>query len=269
MLVLITLNPPEKELKKLVRKFPDVTFSTSFADIVRADVVFGWLIDKRIVGSLKRLKWFHTAGIQYAHLLPRGLYKKAAVTNSRGVWGEYVAVSFFERLLQKFPPEYLRGKTAGIIGYGGNGRACADRALKYKMHVLAVKRPPKASKRGVQGVIKISDLIFVTVPLTKETRRLLGEKEFGMMKKGTIVLSASGPDVFDRGAFKKALSSNKIRLAVLDELWPDDIKGLKRVETFPHASPFHYNVWPKMFKIFAVNLERFIDGRPLLNKVTP
>jgi|GEM_PF-6013392 len=268
MLVVITANPPEKGLKRFVKRFPNVEFSTSLSDILRADVIFGWLIDKKAVSLLKNLKWFHTAGIQYEGVLPRELFKKAVVTNSRGVWADYIVGSFFKPLLKKFSPGSLKGKTAGIVGLGGNGRACAKEAIRYKMRVVATTKPDIRPRRGLNDVISASDIIFVTVPLTKETKGLLGRREFAKMKDGTCVLSASRPDVIDKRALKAALSAGKIKLAVLDDLWPEEIKRLKGVFIFPHASPFYYNVWPKMFETFAKNLDLFIKGKTLINRIT-
>lgn len=263
------LNPPNNELKKLARRFPKVRFTTSPADIEQADVIFGWAISERAVKGLKNLKWFHTAGVQYENILPKQLFKKAVVTNSRGVWADYLAKALFTRLLKLIPAKKARGKTAGIIGLGGNGTAVAKLARKYGMKVVATSKDITHGQKGLNDIVKTSDLIFVSVPLTKKTFGLLGKKEFKMMKKGAVILSSSRPQVIDAKDLKASLAAKRITGAVLDETWPDDIKKLRGVTVFPHASPLHYNVWPKMFDIFAKELERFIKKEPLLNRIRP
>src|SRR5690606_20088940 len=97
----------------------------------------------------------------------------------------------------------VHGKTLGILGYGRIGQALARRAaLGFNMPVLYHTRTPvdtglpegKARAASLQEVLELSDFVVVMVPLTEQTRGMLGVKEFSSMKPGAIFINgARGP----------------------------------------------------------------------------
>lgn len=264
--VLITLEisrpewpVPKAVVSRLKRRFPSVIFSSDLKDIKDADIIFGWNLSPHSVAKAARLKWFHTAGVQYEGLLPAELFKKAVVTNSRGVWGKYIAGEFFSHL------RTVKGRKAGIIGYGGIGKTLAREAKRRGMKVVIAGHERDCHVPSGLAMTCRADIVFITVPLTKETEGMIGAKEFGLMKKGAILMSSARPAVINKRALVKALKDKKVKLAILDSLWPKDVTKLRGVKTFPHASPLLYNVWPSMFAIFEGNLRRYIEKRPLKN----
>ncbi len=272
------VKPPPEFLADLKSRFPDIVFTESLNDIATADAMFSWSITAPALKKAKKLKWFHTAGVQYGHLFPKNLYKKAKVTNSRGVWGEYVAEQFFGLLGSFMDVSFLEGLVAGVIGLGGIGSEVAKHAKGLKMEVVATKLHPSINSEAADKIfspaqldklLKISDVVFVTVPLTVKTRRLLGKKQFGSMKTGAYLLTSARRGVIDERALKEAVRSGKISGAVVDDMMPKELLKEEGIVAMPHATPERYNIWPKMFQVFAENLDRFANGKPLVNRMDP
>ena len=101
---------------------------------------------------------------------------------------------------RKFRPvSSLDGKTVGIIGFGNIGRQVAERMRSFHMHLIVYDPyvPSEMMERfgataaGLEELLKISDIVSIHVPLTKETGRLIGKREFGLMKNSAILVNTS------------------------------------------------------------------------------
>jgi phosphoglycerate dehydrogenase-like enzyme len=142
-------------------------------------------------------------------------------------------------------PELSR-RTLGILGYGRIGQAVAHRARAFDMAVCAIRRDVGESAEDdlallgsleiLDEVLRRSDYLAITLPLTAETRGLLGAKQLSLMKPNAILVNASRADVVDEEALYAALSERRIAAAALD-VWyryptsPDP--------TLPSRLPFH------------------------------
>jgi phosphoglycerate dehydrogenase-like enzyme len=135
--------------------------------------------------------------------------------------------------------EELRGKTFGIIGYGSIGRESARLAKAFGMRILALKRDP-ANRRddgwcppglgdpdGVipekffgpeqrEEIVRDSDYLTVTLPLTEHTRKFIGAREIAAMRSGAYVVNIGRGEVIDEGALIDALKAQKIGGAGLE-----------------------------------------------------
>ena len=123
-------------------------------------------------------------------------------------------------------PFELYGKTLGIVGFGAIGatvsRICSGLNMKiiiYDPYVNIDKaRQAKAELVGLERLLRESDVITVHSPLNKETRHMLGEKEFRLMKKTAIIVNAARGPVIDEQALYTALKERWIAVAGLDVL---------------------------------------------------
>src|SRR5438874_2522633 len=97
------------------------------------------------------------------------------------------------------PPPWpeLAGKTLGILGYGHIGHCLARRARAFDMTVLAIRRTPEpdadalvSGPDALDDVLARADYLALTLPLTAETRGLLGERELRRMKRTAILVNA-------------------------------------------------------------------------------
>ncbi|MCX5686811.1 MAG: phosphoglycerate dehydrogenase [Candidatus Omnitrophica bacterium] len=148
---------------------------------------------------------------------------------------------------KKFTGVELYGKTLGIVGLGRIGTEVAKRALSFEMKVLAYDpylSAEKAKELGIElvdlnRIFKESDYITVHTPLTDETKHMISEKEFSLMKKGVRLLNCARGGIIDEEALVRAIEGGKVAGAAFDvyeEEPPKNSKLLKldKVVLTPH-----------------------------------
>lgn len=118
----------------------------------------------------------------------------------------------------------LHGKTLGIVGYGQIGRLVGSRALAFGMDVLAAD-PYVAPSRGESSEVELvsleallarADFVTVHVPLSEETRGLVGETELARMKPGAMLINCARGGTVDEAALVAALDSGRLAGAAID-----------------------------------------------------
>lgn len=125
---------------------------------------------------------------------------------------------------KKFMGVELYGKTLGIIGLGRIGSEVAKRASGFKMKVMAYDPflpVEKAKKLEIELVdldelLKNSDYISLHTPITDETRHMIGEREFKLMKYGVRIINCARGGLIDEEALAKAIEAGKVESAALD-----------------------------------------------------
>ena len=125
---------------------------------------------------------------------------------------------------KRFMGTELYGKTLGIIGLGRIGSEVAKRSQAFGMQVIAYDPYSSVEKAeelninlvDLKNLLKEADYITIHVPLTEETRHLIGEKEFKLMKKDVRIMNCARGGLIDEAALLEALKSNKAAGAALD-----------------------------------------------------
>jgi len=141
----------------------------------------------------------------------------------------------------------LADATLGIVGVGNVGRRVEDFARKLGFNVLR-NDPPRAEAEGPDGfstldeLLAASDIVTMHVPLTAETRGMVGESFFMRMKPGAFFINASRGEVVDESALKSYL--DKLGPVILDtwcnEPHPDpELVDLVNIAT-PHIAGYSY-----------------------------
>jgi glyoxylate reductase len=119
----------------------------------------------------------------------------------------------------------VHDKTIGIIGFGRIGQAVAQRAQGFNMRILCNDIEPVPEKRArrykaefttLKKLLSQSDYVCLHVPLTKETRHLMSDKEFSIMKNTAYLINVSRGPVVDEKALVRALKKKKIAGTALD-----------------------------------------------------
>ncbi len=118
----------------------------------------------------------------------------------------------------------LSGKTLGLLGLGRIGALVANRAVAFGMSVMAYDpylnetqiRERNAEPASFDAVLQGADYLSLHLPLTRETRGLLGTRQFEMMKDGARVVCAARGGVIDEAALRAALESGHLAGAALD-----------------------------------------------------
>jgi phosphoglycerate dehydrogenase-like enzyme len=199
----------------------------------------------------------------------------------QGTWGSQWAVGV------TVPPwPELAGKTLGILGYGHIGHCLARRARAFDMTVLAIRRTPEpdadalvSGADALDDVLDRADYLAVTLPLTAETRGLLGERELGRLKRTAILVNVARAELIDEDALYRALAERTIGAAALD-VWYRYPKAaeptpparrpfheLDNVLMTPHVSGWTEGMLDARARLIADNVQRIARGEPPLNLI--
>jgi lactate dehydrogenase-like 2-hydroxyacid dehydrogenase len=133
----------------------------------------------------------------------------------------------------------VHGKTLGVIGPGRIGRAVARRAAGFDMRILFCGRRKRRGSVPLGRLLRESDVIVVSTPLTASTRGLIGDREFALMKPTAVLVNIGRGPVVQERALIGALRRRRIFAAGLDvyEHEPrvaEDLRRLESVVLLPH-----------------------------------
>lgn len=175
-------------------------------------------------------------------------------------------------------------KTVGIIGMGRIGQAIAQRAHHgFNMNILYNSRTRKpnveekfqAEYRTLEDLLKESDYVVLITPLTKETERMIGKKEFQLMKTSAIFINGSRGKTIVEKDLIEALKTGEIAAAGLDVFEQEPVQhdnpllDMKNVVTLPHIGSSTHETELAMSQLAAKNLEAGLHGEKpptLINK---
>ena len=191
----------------------------------------------------------------------------------------------------------LRGRTAGILGYGSIGRESARQLAALGMRILCYKRDPAVhddpgfnawpgtgDPRGelpaawygpgqLGELLPQCDLVVVTVPSTPTTTSFLGAREFALLKPTAHLIHISRGGVVDEAALADALRAGRLAGAAVDcfvrEPTPSDypLFDVPNLLMTPHMSGVYDSFYPAFNALLRENAVRLVAGRPLLNVV--
>ena len=275
-------------------------------EITDADAVIG-TINANMVRAGKKLRWVQigSAGVErYLHLAPPDLRDSGIVlTNGKIIQGPEIADPAFALLLtltrgisQLLPHQRdgawrrgkvtgmveLQGKTAVVVGVGGIGTQIAVRAKGFGMRVIGVdpKDIPYAphvdrlvKPDRIDTVLPEADVLFVSAPHTPESDRMIGARQFELLKPGAYFVAVSRGRLYDMDALVKALDSKRLAGAGVDVTDPEPLPENHPLWQFPnavitpHIAGGSDNVGRRRMDLFKENIRRFVDGEPLLNVV--
>jgi phosphoglycerate dehydrogenase-like enzyme len=190
----------------------------------------------------------------------------------------------------------MRGKALGVIGYGSIGRETARIAQALGMTVLALKRNPDDHRDsgwnppGVgdpegriparwygpsdcAAILRESDYVTVTLPMTPHTRQFIGRDEIAAMRPNAYLVNIGRGEVIDQAALIEALREGRVGGAGLDVFEREPLEAesplweMENVILSPHMSGAFKDYNGACCEVFAANLARYTKGQPLLNQV--
>jgi phosphoglycerate dehydrogenase-like enzyme len=114
------------------------------------------------------------------------------------------------------PNRILAGMTAGILGFGGIGRATAKLMRAFGMHIYAINSSGTSPEptdfmgtlQDLEHVLRESDLVVISLPLTKATRGLIGEEKLAWMKPDAILVNVARGAIIDEEALYHHVKSH-------------------------------------------------------------
>jgi len=249
-------------------------------------------IDAEVFEAAPRLRIVSTMAVGYDNIdVVEAKRRGVMVTNTPGVLTETTADLTFALLMataRRLPEaeafvkedkwstwspmlmtgQDVYGATLGVIGMGRIGEAVIRRARGFDMKLLyhnRTRKPELETELGVvytsmDDLLKQSDFIIVLTPLTSETKHLIGEREFGLMKDTAVFINTSRGPVVDEEALYEALVNNKIWAAGLDVFEKEPIRGnhplltLSNVVALPHIGSAGIATRTKMAVLAAESL---------------
>lgn len=273
----------------------------------RADVaLLAGDIDDRFV-SAPLLRWVHCghAGLDRSarpEVFERGLLVTSSAGRSAPALAEHamffmLALSFrFGRFYEAqlagrwgVPGQHdlraLYGQTLGIIGLGHTGIELAKRAKAFGMHVSAYRRRTQSvpevdrlysTDRGetLDALLGESDYVVLALPLTDQTRLLIGARELALMRPTARLVNIARGGLVDEQALVDALNSGRLAGAALDvvgqEPLPRDSQLWRTPNLLitPHVTPKSMDREDRSLEILLENIRRYRAGEPMLNQLT-
>ena len=171
----------------------------------------------------------------------------------------------------------LSGMTVGYIGMGRIAQAVAERLSVFGTHGIFYD-PAVPSMAGLQNktfeqVLQEADIVTLHVPLTAETRHMIGASEIARMKRGAYLINTARGGLIDESALQAALESGHLAAAAIDAFENEpmpaghSLSRLRNVVLTPHiAAGTRDALQTKMRALFS-NVQRFYRGEPMLNRV--
>jgi len=183
----------------------------------------------------------------------------------------------------------LKGRTLGVIGYGGIGRGVARIGRAFGMEVAALSRRPAGDgevpgvtvlqgREGLERVLRDSDALVLAVPLTRSTRGMIGAAELSMMKRDSVLVNVARAEVVDEDAIYERLVANAGFCYATDVWWAGESgeetysprRPLLELGNFvgtPHASGPSAVAGRGPLRAAVENLLRYLRGEEVFNVV--
>ena len=274
--------------------------------LASATIVFGQPSAEDVQGS-KNLRWLHVSSAGYTRYDRQELFahfsaNRIAFTNSSSVFSEPCAEHGLAVLLaqsrQLYPAHLdqlkqdwktndrraasslLSEKTILIVGFGSIGQRLAEFLKPFGSTVFGFRRRPRPTP-GVtvlgldelEATLPAADHVMNFLPENSETIGFFNQSRFSYFKPGTCYYSLGRGTTTDQEALIAALKSEQIGAAYLDVTDPEPLPpnhplwAAPNCYITPHSSGGHYNESLRLTKHFLVNLRRFENGEPLIDRI--
>jgi phosphoglycerate dehydrogenase-like enzyme len=264
--------------------------------MARTEALMAYAVAPGVLPAMPKLRWAQamTAGVEGWLALPdlpanleltcaRGTHKESMPENILGALF-YVAKPYAAAVENQKQSKWvqsvaqpLTGKTLGILGLGAIGQEVARLAAALGMRVIGTRRraEPVANVAEIfppartPEVLAQSDFLLLLLPATPETDNFINTERLGMMKSGAWLLNFGRGHLIKDDDLIAAVKARKIAGAMLDvfrqEPLPADhpFWSTQGIIVLPHIGGPHPQRDKVVARLFAENLERFLDGKPL------
>jgi phosphoglycerate dehydrogenase-like enzyme len=186
------------------------------------------------------------------------------------------------------PNRLLSGMTAGILGFGGIGRATARLMRGFGLRIIAINHSGASGEptdflgtlNDLEQVLRESDVVVICLPLNRATRRLIGSQQLSWMKPDAILVNVARADIIDEEALYHHVQSHPDFRLGIDAWWTEPfLHGrfhmeypfleLPNVLGSPHNSGVVPHIAEDAARQAAENVKRFLKKEPLVGIVRP
>jgi glycerate dehydrogenase len=169
-----------------------------------------------------------------------------------------------------FPIYDIAGSTLGIIGYGALGKSIESRAKALGMKVLINDVVPGADIVDVATILRESDVVTLNLPLTPQTKHMIGAKELASMKNTAIIINTARGGIVDEAALADALRKGVIAGAGFDVLTVEPPKQgnvlldptIPNLIVTPHVAWASKEAMQVLADQLVDNVDAFVAGAP-------
>lgn len=182
-----------------------------------------------------------------------------------------------------FTGDTLKDKILGLIGLGRIGSSVAKLAKGFDMRIIyydVVRKKDLEQHLGVEyasltDLLKISDFVSISVPLTERTRGMIGEEELSLMKKGSYLINTARGRIVDEKSLFKFLKDRRLAGAALDVYSTEPISPsnpllkLENVILTPHMAAHTKDYFEKAAKTVVEDVLRVLRGEKPLHVANP
>ena len=264
--------------------------------LARTEALMAYVVPPGLLPAMPKLRWAQvmTAGVEEWLALP-DLPPGLTLTCARGTHAESMPENIIGALLYVAKPyamavanqkrgtwvrtvaQPLTGKTLGILGLGAIGRQVARIASVLGMRVIGTRRWPQPMPDVAEvlpadrtpEVLAESDFVLLLLPATPETDNFINAGRLAMMKPGAWLLNFGRGHVIEDDELIAAVKARRIAGAVLDVFRREPLPAehpfwtTEGIIVLPHIGGPHPQRDRFVARLFAENLERFLDGKPL------
>lgn len=290
------------DLADRVEPFFDWDEDNFQSSVARADILLTWnLPTDGLAGRAPHLRWIHCIGAGVEHLLPLDwLPANVELTNNKGVHsdkaGEYglmaalmlhnhvpaIVTNQRNEVYDSLYSTPIAGRTVVVVGTGSLGGAVIRKLAPLGPNLVGVNRRggdvegcSRVVPTGeIDAVLPDADILYLAMPDTPETNGLIDRRRLDMLRPTCGVVNIGRQSAMDYDALCDKLEAGELAGAVLDVFTPEPIeKGSRLWSTpnlivTPHVSADDGdNYVPLTLDLFFRNLQRFVDGTELLNRV--
>ncbi len=183
----------------------------------------------------------------------------------QGRWGYANQFCYFD-----YPIYDIAGSTLGIVGYGALGREIEKRAVALGMKVLINDVTDVPNKVDVATILREADVVTLNLPLTPETKNMIGAKEFASMKKSACIINTARGGIIDEAALADALRNGVIAGAGMDVLTVEPPKNgnilldptIPNLIITPHVAWASKEAMQVLADQLVDNIDAFVAGSP-------
>ncbi|MBG0809656.1 D-2-hydroxyacid dehydrogenase [Methylosinus sp. H3A] len=183
----------------------------------------------------------------------------------RGRWQESNQFCYFD-----YPIYDIAGSTLGIIGYGALGKSIATRAEALGMKLLINDVVPGPGIVDIPTILREADVVTLNLPLTPQTKNLIGAKELASMKKTSIIINTARGGIVDEQALADALRNGVIAGAGFDVLTVEPPKQgnilldptIPNLIVTPHVAWASKEAMQVLADQLVDNIDAFVAGAP-------
>ena len=191
---------------------------------------------------------------------------------------EYESLTGDKRPLH--PPvmlEELTGKTVALVGYGAIGKEIERMLEPFHVEMIRFARGARSEPEvhpvsQLDALLPNADIIVLILPLTEESRGLIGAPQFKLMRQGALLVNAARGPVVQTDALVNALNSGKVRAAI-DVTEPEPLPeshplwNCPNLLITPHVAASSPEFARRAIQVAADELRRYMNGEPLRNVV--